>query len=171
MRLLSTTRYSVKTRSSSSLLRPPAVSSINPCLSQHVARLSLQPSLASFRRTFASSSRLFQRPTPRTDHDREAEEKTKPSIGKKLQVEKIWTIPNVLTISRIISCPVLGYAILHDNFYAATGLLVYAALTDFVRVRLPCFPEVAHSFHPFMHLGRRLLGTEVQYGLGSRFGP
>ncbi|KAF9651181.1 hypothetical protein BDM02DRAFT_3091519 [Thelephora ganbajun] len=44
----------------------------------------------------------------------------------------MWTIPNVLTISRILSCPVLGYAILHDNFYVTTGLLVYAGLTDFV---------------------------------------
>ncbi|KAF9646503.1 CDP-diacylglycerol--glycerol-3-phosphate 3-phosphatidyltransferase [Thelephora ganbajun] len=49
-----------------------------------------------------------------------------------VRAEKIWTIPNVLTISRILSCPVLGYAILHDNFYVATGLLVYAGLTDLV---------------------------------------
>ena len=44
------------------------------------------------------------------------------------------TSPKRLTISRILSCPVLGYAILHDDFYVATGLLVYAGLTDLARV-------------------------------------
>ena len=53
--------------------------------------------------------------------------------------ENIYTIPNLLTVSRIIACPVLGLAIVNDNFYAATGLLVYAGLTDLVRFALRCF--------------------------------
>ncbi|KAH7922632.1 hypothetical protein BV22DRAFT_1070143 [Leucogyrophana mollusca] len=44
--------------------------------------------------------------------------------------ENIYTIPNLLTVSRILACPVLGWAILHDDFYLATGLLVYAGLSD-----------------------------------------
>lgn len=48
--------------------------------------------------------------------------------------ENIYTIPNVLTLSRIIACPVLGWAILDNNYGVATGLLVYAGLTDLVRV-------------------------------------
>ena len=131
MRLLSTTRYPVKTYLDSTLLRPPTISTINARLPQRLACAPLRPRYTTFRRTFALSSRSFQQPAPRTDH----EEKTKSSVGERLQAvraEKIWTIPNVLTISRILSCPVLGYAILHDNFYAATGLLVYAGLTDFV---------------------------------------
>ncbi|KAL1941189.1 hypothetical protein VTO73DRAFT_7401 [Trametes versicolor] len=46
--------------------------------------------------------------------------------------ENIYTIPNLLTLSRIVACPVLGWAIVHDEFYLATGLLVYAGLTDLV---------------------------------------
>ncbi|PCH36288.1 hypothetical protein WOLCODRAFT_140319 [Wolfiporia cocos MD-104 SS10] len=46
--------------------------------------------------------------------------------------ENIYTIPNFLTVSRIVACPVLGWAIVHDNFEFATALLVYAGLTDTV---------------------------------------
>ncbi|KAJ3563379.1 hypothetical protein NP233_g8979 [Leucocoprinus birnbaumii] len=46
--------------------------------------------------------------------------------------ENIYTIPNLLTTSRILACPVLGWSILNDDFYLATGLLVYAGLTDLV---------------------------------------
>jgi cardiolipin synthase len=46
--------------------------------------------------------------------------------------ENVYTIPNLLTVSRILSCPVLGWSILHDDFYLATGLLVYAGLSDLV---------------------------------------
>jgi len=136
MRLLSVTRYLTKTRLNSTLLRPPIPSVINRCLTHHPARVSPRPSCTPFRRTFAFSRRSLHQPTPRTGHDRGPEEKTEPSVSGKLQAakkEKIWTIPNALTVSRILSCPVLGYAILHDNFYVATGLLVYAGLTDVVR--------------------------------------
>ncbi|KZT69317.1 CDP-diacylglycerol--glycerol-3-phosphate 3-phosphatidyltransferase [Daedalea quercina L-15889] len=46
--------------------------------------------------------------------------------------KNIYTVPNFLTISRILACPVLGWAIIHDNFHFATTLLVYAGLTDTV---------------------------------------
>ncbi|KAI0923628.1 hypothetical protein AcW1_006528 [Taiwanofungus camphoratus] len=35
-------------------------------------------------------------------------------------------------MSRILACPVLGWSIIHDDFYTATALLVYAGLTDLV---------------------------------------
>jgi len=46
--------------------------------------------------------------------------------------ENIYTIPNLLTVSRIIACPALGWSILEGNFHLATGLLVYAGVTDWV---------------------------------------
>lgn len=46
--------------------------------------------------------------------------------------ENIYTIPNLLTLSRIAACPFLGYFIVNGNFVAATGLLVYAGATDWV---------------------------------------
>ncbi|KAF7798728.1 hypothetical protein EIP86_009953 [Pleurotus ostreatoroseus] len=46
--------------------------------------------------------------------------------------ENIYTVPNLLTASRILACPALGYCIVQDNFVAATALLLYAGLTDLV---------------------------------------
>ncbi|KAG1860629.1 CDP-alcohol phosphatidyltransferase-domain-containing protein [Suillus subalutaceus] len=55
---------------------------------------------------------------------------TKDSVATPPLRENIYTIPNLLTVSRILSCPVLGWSILHDDFFLATGLLVYAGLSD-----------------------------------------
>ena len=54
-------------------------------------------------------------------------QKTKPGIK-----ENIYTLPNLLTVSRIFSCPILGWSILGGNYHLSTGLLVYAGLTDWV---------------------------------------
>ncbi len=64
--------------------------------------------------------------------------------------ENIYTIPNLLTVSRIIACPVLGWSILEGDYHLATGLLVYAGLTDLVRT----------SSSPFLP-GRRTLLTFI----------
>nr|GAT51722.1 phosphatidyl synthase [Mycena chlorophos] len=45
--------------------------------------------------------------------------------------ENIYTLPNLLTLSRIAACPVLGWSIINGEFHLATSLLVYAGLTDF----------------------------------------
>ena len=133
-------RHSVKVSLNPSFSRPSKVPKTNKSLSLHLIRVPFRPYIASFHRTFAFSSRSFQQPTRRTDHDPQPEEKNKPGVSEKPQVagaEKIWTIPNLLTTSRILSCPALGYAILYDNFHVATGLLLYAGLTDLVRARFP----------------------------------
>ncbi|KAF9269221.1 CDP-diacylglycerol--glycerol-3-phosphate 3-phosphatidyltransferase [Marasmius fiardii PR-910] len=44
--------------------------------------------------------------------------------------ENIYTVPNLLTTSRILACPVIGYSILNGQFQVATYLLIYAGLTD-----------------------------------------
>lgn len=46
--------------------------------------------------------------------------------------ENIYTIPNILTFSRLIAAPVLGYMIIHDMNAAAAGLFVYAGFTDLI---------------------------------------
>ncbi|KAI6116813.1 CDP-alcohol phosphatidyltransferase-domain-containing protein [Pisolithus croceorrhizus] len=53
-------------------------------------------------------------------------------MSSTLPIQDIYTVPNLLTMSRILACPVLGWSILQDNFYLATGLLVYAGLSDLV---------------------------------------
>ncbi|KAK0753426.1 CDP-alcohol phosphatidyltransferase-domain-containing protein [Schizothecium vesticola] len=44
--------------------------------------------------------------------------------------ENIYTLPNLLTASRLVAAPFIGYAILHDQHALALGLFAYAGLTD-----------------------------------------
>jgi len=44
--------------------------------------------------------------------------------------ENIYTIPNILTASRIVLSPFIGYCILHDYHSWALGLFAYAGITD-----------------------------------------
>ncbi|KAI9881424.1 MAG: hypothetical protein M1830_003431 [Pleopsidium flavum] len=46
--------------------------------------------------------------------------------------ENIYTVPNVLTFSRLIAAPVIGYLVLHDYHAWAVGLFAYAGITDLV---------------------------------------
>ncbi|KAH6627869.1 CDP-alcohol phosphatidyltransferase-domain-containing protein [Chaetomium tenue] len=47
-----------------------------------------------------------------------------------LRHENIYTIPNILTASRLIAAPFIGYCILHDYHATALGLFAYAGITD-----------------------------------------
>jgi cardiolipin synthase (CMP-forming) len=44
--------------------------------------------------------------------------------------ENIYTIPNILTASRLVAAPFIGYCILHDHHALALGLFAYAGITD-----------------------------------------
>ncbi|KAI9824977.1 MAG: hypothetical protein M1819_000775 [Sarea resinae] len=46
--------------------------------------------------------------------------------------ENIYTIPNILTFSRLLAAPVVGYLVLHDQHAWAVGLFAYAGITDLV---------------------------------------
>lgn len=46
--------------------------------------------------------------------------------------ENIYTIPNILTFSRLIAAPIVGYLVLHDHHAWAVGLFAYAGITDLV---------------------------------------
>lgn len=46
--------------------------------------------------------------------------------------ENIYTIPNILTFSRLIAAPIVGYLVLHDQHAWAFGLFAYAGITDLV---------------------------------------
>jgi cardiolipin synthase (CMP-forming) len=80
--------------------------------------------------------RAFSARPPRQDkQDGNDEPKTLGKLTATIR-ENIYTLPNLLTTSRILACPVLGYMIMQDNFVAATSLLVYAGLTDLVCLSL-----------------------------------
>jgi cardiolipin synthase len=46
--------------------------------------------------------------------------------------ENIYTIPNILTVSRLIATPAIGYLVLHDQHAWAVGLFAYAGITDLI---------------------------------------
>ncbi|KAH7038014.1 cardiolipin synthase-like protein, partial [Microdochium trichocladiopsis] len=50
-----------------------------------------------------------------------------PSLTKH---ENIYTIPNILTFSRFIIAPAIGYAIVHDAHAWALGMFAYAGISD-----------------------------------------
>lgn len=47
-----------------------------------------------------------------------------------IERENIWTVPNVLCVTRIVFSPYLGYLIVQSDFNLALGLLVVAGVTD-----------------------------------------
>lgn len=49
-----------------------------------------------------------------------------------LQSEDIKTVPNLLTLLRMLSAPVLGGLVVHEQFSWAVGLFVMAGVTDLV---------------------------------------
>lgn len=46
--------------------------------------------------------------------------------------ENIYTIPNILTATRLVAAPIVGYLVLHDQHAWALGLFAYAGITDMV---------------------------------------
>ncbi|GJC95452.1 CDP-alcohol phosphatidyltransferase [Colletotrichum higginsianum IMI 349063] len=52
-----------------------------------------------------------------------------PTLPKNIH-EDIRTLPNLLTLSRLVAAPFVGYFILHDQHAWALGLFAYAGVTD-----------------------------------------
>lgn len=46
--------------------------------------------------------------------------------------ENIYTIPNMLTMTRLVSAPVIGYLLCHNETAWAMSLFAYSCITDFV---------------------------------------
>ena len=62
-----------------------------------------------------------------------------PASGSKDErFENVMTIPNVLTVSRIFMCPVLGHLVISNSYTTALGLLFIAGITDVVFMFLTC---------------------------------
>ena len=46
--------------------------------------------------------------------------------------ENIYTLPNLLTISRLLAAPIIGYLIVNQQHTLALGLFFYAGVTDLI---------------------------------------
>ncbi|KAI9672110.1 MAG: hypothetical protein M1831_001923 [Alyxoria varia] len=53
-------------------------------------------------------------------------------LAQSLPHENIYNLPNLLTFSRLLATPAIGYLILHDTQSWAVGLFAYAGITDLV---------------------------------------
>ncbi|KAJ0173710.1 hypothetical protein K1T71_010859 [Dendrolimus kikuchii] len=60
----------------------------------------------------------------------ETKAKVKDRFEEVIEREKMFTIPNVLCVTRIVMSPYLGYVILQENYYMAMGMLLFAGVTD-----------------------------------------
>ncbi|CAB3246070.1 unnamed protein product [Arctia plantaginis] len=60
----------------------------------------------------------------------ETKGKIKERIEDVIEKENIYTIPNILCITRIAMSPYLGYTIFQEQYYLALGLLACAGITD-----------------------------------------
>ncbi|GAA6063944.1 hypothetical protein JCM10212_002142 [Sporobolomyces blumeae] len=70
------------------------------------------------------------RPPPHAPNDeRLPPPKSPPSLEPR---ENIYTIPNALTLARILACPAIGYYIVQGDLATATGLLFVAGVSDLV---------------------------------------
>ena len=46
--------------------------------------------------------------------------------------ENVYTVPNILTFSRLVAAPVIGYLLIHGHHKPALSLLAYAGVTDLI---------------------------------------
>jgi len=54
------------------------------------------------------------------------------SHDRAVKRENIWTVPNILTMTRLAAAPCIGYLVVHQHYTPALGLMIYASITDFV---------------------------------------
>jgi CDP-alcohol phosphatidyltransferase len=101
------------------------LSSLNPSVFHPIAPL--HP-LASFPRNLLHHRSLF----PSTSSSLLLHRPLSTPAPRKERHENIYTIPNILTFSRILATPIIAYLILIEKPYLATSLLLYAGLTDLI---------------------------------------
>ena len=67
-----------------------------------------------------------------TTGNENTQQKKASRIAARIRKEMIWNIPNIITLSRIISSPIIGYAIIHDYKAIALGGCVLSAFSDWL---------------------------------------
>lgn len=122
---------------------------------------------------FSTFSRISLSDNKETNLEREpvsTPSSSEPLISKPTVRENIYTIPNLLTVSRIIACPVLGWSILEGDFVIATSLLTYAGLTDWVSicVSVPAFHRDVATDSVDRRAGRWIHRAQIQHAVCSR---
>ncbi|PLW31380.1 hypothetical protein PCANC_17733 [Puccinia coronata f. sp. avenae] len=74
--------------------------------------------------------------------DRELSRRSIANQSSGTKRENIYTIPNLLTSTRIILCPLISYTIIHDHHLISGTLLFYCAISDWFDGKLArMYPE------------------------------
>lgn len=143
-------RSPVASRSAAS---PPTV--IRPAPALHRSR---EPPLGvtSSAQPPADSRSILQPAPPSPAPQQPKDGAPKPSTKLELR-ENIYTIPNALTLGRILATPVIGYYVLQGELATATGLLFVAGLSDLVR-SLPAAVSPTQLVGLRRPTGRRSMG-------------
>ncbi|KAL4801349.1 CDP-alcohol phosphatidyltransferase-domain-containing protein [Aspergillus unguis] len=77
----------------------------------------------------------LQRGTANKSSDEKPKESKKSPILSRLPLrthENIYTVPNILTFSRLVAAPLVGYFLVYEHHAAALALFAYAGITDLV---------------------------------------
>uniref|UniRef100_A0A1B6CPN7 cardiolipin synthase (CMP-forming) n=1 Tax=Clastoptera arizonana TaxID=38151 RepID=A0A1B6CPN7_9HEMI len=61
---------------------------------------------------------------------KETKAKMKEKMEEVIERENIFTVPNLLCVTRIVLSPYLGYLIINQDFEIALGVVAFAAVTD-----------------------------------------
>ena len=74
-----------------------------------------------------------KKPRPKlVESTRKLREQVQSKLASLTPHENIYTVPNLLTFSRLLAAPAIGYLVLHDHYAWAVGLFAYAGITDLV---------------------------------------
>ncbi|KAL9074171.1 MAG: hypothetical protein Q9157_004470 [Trypethelium eluteriae] len=73
------------------------------------------------------------KPRPKlVESTRKLREQVQSKLSNLTPHENIYTVPNLLTFSRLLAAPAIGYLVLRDHHALAVGLFAYAGITDLV---------------------------------------
>lgn len=127
--------YSLTVKLCASLKIPCNVRELCSVKTQHIGKLcSVSPSRQTYGQSFITTTTnakiFYRRFVLTTCQNCRKHDDVKRGKGNVQQKENILTVPNLLTASRIVSTPFLGYMVTHGHFEIALGLFVVAGITD-----------------------------------------
>ncbi|KAH9828309.1 putative CDP-alcohol phosphatidyltransferase class-I family protein [Teratosphaeria destructans] len=76
--------------------------------------------------------RIAQRIEDAKERTKAVRQKVRSSLTNLSSRENIYTLPNFLTVTRLVAAPVCAYLLVHDQYTWALGLFAYAGITDLV---------------------------------------
>lgn len=106
---------------------------------------------------------LMNTPKQFSAKSKELSEKSKQIIKKFVpRKEDIYTIPNLLTMSRLAISPLIGYLIVQHQFFPALMLFGYAGVSDMVCLLIYFFERIVPNQRLIFFTAGRIHRTQLQ---------